>query len=102
MTERPQATAQRHVENGRTAVTEWRLVPGAETGAHVHGHDYVIVPVTPGRMRLELPDGSVAHAELAPGRSYFRAAGVSHNVINDGDADLVFVEIEFLEPAPAP
>ena len=52
-------------------------------------------------MRLEMPDGTVNHAELEPGRSYFRSAGVSHNVINEGDGDLIFVEVEFLEPATA-
>ena len=27
-------------------VTEWRLAPGAATGHHTHGMDYVIVPIT--------------------------------------------------------
>lgn len=98
---RPKATPHQHIENGRTRVTEWRFAPGAETGAHTHEYDYVIVPVTRSRMRLEMPDGTVNHAELEPGRSYFRSAGVSHNVINEGDGDLVFVEVEFLEPASA-
>ena len=101
-TPRPKATSRQHVENGRTRVTEWRFAPGAETGAHTHEHDYVIVPVTASRMRLEMPDGTVNHADLEPGRSYFRPAGVSHNVINEGDGDLVFVEVEFLEPPLEP
>lgn len=96
---RPLATSHGHVENGRTRVTEWRFAPGAETGAHTHEYDYVIVPTTAGRMRLEMPDGSVTHTELEPGRSYFRKAGVSHNVINESDGALAFVEVEFLEPA---
>lgn len=68
---RPKATPHQHLENGRTRVTEWRFAPGAETGAHTHEYDYVIVPVTRSRMRLEMPDGTVNHAELEPGRSYF-------------------------------
>jgi quercetin dioxygenase-like cupin family protein len=98
---RPRATPHQHVENGRTRVTEWRFAPGAETGPHTHEYDYVIVPVTRARMRLEMSDGTVTHAELEPGRSYFRQAGISHNVINEGDGDLIFVEVEFLEPATA-
>lgn len=98
---RPKATPHQHVENGRTRVTEWRFAPGAETGPHTHEYDYVIVPVTRARMRLEMSDGTVTHAELEPGRSYFRQAGISHNVINEGDGDLIFVEVEFLEPATA-
>ncbi|PWC32740.1 cupin domain-containing protein [Azospirillum sp. TSO35-2] len=97
MTTRPQAVSVSHVENERTRVTEWRLVPGAETGAHVHGYDYVIVPVTPGTFRLVDPSGAERLFPLEPGRSYFRKAGVSHNVINDGDADIVFVEVELLQ-----
>lgn len=98
---RPAATSLQHVGNGRTRVTEWRFAPGAETGFHTHGYDYVIVPVTRGRMRLEMPDGTAAVAELEPGRSYFRQAGASHNVVNEGGGELVFVEVEFLEPAKA-
>ena len=59
------------------------------------------IRLTRSRMRLEMPDGTVNHAELEPGRSYFRSAGVSHNVINEGDGDLIFVEVEFLKPATA-
>lgn len=97
MTSRPQATPVAHLENARTRVTEWRFPPGGETGMHVHEYDYVIVPVTDGAMRLESPGGEVTTAELKVGRSYFRKAGVEHNVINDGAADLAFVEVEFLE-----
>ena len=98
MSTRPQAVSTQHVENERTRVTEWRLVPGAETGAHVHGYDYVIVPVTAGAFTIVDPDGNTRQFPLEPGRSYFRKAGVSHNVINDGDSDIVFVEVEFLQP----
>jgi quercetin dioxygenase-like cupin family protein len=98
---RPLATSVGHVENGRTRVTEWRFGPHAETGAHTHEYDYVIVPIIPGRMRLEMPDGTENTVELVLGRSYFRPAGTAHNVINEGDSELAFVEVEFLEPAQA-
>ncbi len=91
------ATSRQDVANGRVRVTEWRFEPGAETGIHTHEHDYVIVPVTDGRMLIESPDGTEAHAELGAGVSYFREAGVSHNVINEGDGILIFVEVELLE-----
>lgn len=94
----PKATPVQHLDNPRTRVTEWRFPPGGETGMHVHEYDYVIVPVTDGTMRIEAPDGGVTMAELKAGRSYFRKAGVEHNVVNAGDADLAFVEVEFLEP----
>lgn len=81
------------VDNDRVIVTEWRFAPGAETGHHVHGHDYVVVPMTSGVLRLEEP-GGVRDAPLKAGVSYARSAGVTHNVINANDYEFVFVEIE--------
>jgi quercetin dioxygenase-like cupin family protein len=90
---RPQATSAVRVDNDRVRVTEWKFEPGQATGWHRHEYDYVVVPVVGGTLILE--DGqSTAEAELLPGRAYFREAGVEHDVVNGGDADLVFVEIE--------
>ena len=36
-------------------------------------------------------------AELKPGATYFRKAGVQHNVINAGEEFLAFVEVELVE-----
>ena len=87
------ATSVVHVENERVIVTEWRFAPGAETGDHVHGHDYVVVPLTAGTLRLVEPSG-VRNAELQVGASYARTAGVAHNVINASPHEFRFVEIE--------
>jgi mannose-6-phosphate isomerase-like protein (cupin superfamily) len=35
-------------------------------------------------------------ADLKAGVSYFRPAGVEHDVKNAGDAELIFVEVELL------
>ena len=42
---------------------------------------------------METPDGNV-EAELEVGQPYFRNEGVEHNVINVGDDELVFIEID--------
>lgn len=81
------------VDNERMLVTEWRFAPGADTGHHVHAHDYVVVPLTSGILRLEDADG-VKEATLQAGVSYARLAGVAHNVINANDHEFRFVEIE--------
>ena len=81
------------VDNERMLVTEWRFAPGADTGHHVHAHDYVVVPLTSGILRLEDADG-VKEASLQVGVSYARPAGVAHNVINANDHEFRFVEIE--------
>lgn len=91
---KPQAEPVTHVDNEHVRVTEWRFAPGAETGFHVHEMTYVIVPLSPGRMELTGPDGTVTETELVPGRSYYREKGVAHNVLNIGTEGFAFVEIE--------
>jgi beta-alanine degradation protein BauB len=85
----------RQIENTRARVTRHKMSPGASTGFHRHEHDYVIVPITDGQMRVVEGDRETIN-ELKAGVSYFRQAGVEHDVINGGDQDLIFVEIEIL------
>lgn len=95
---RPKAQPTVQVDNDRVIVTEWRFAIGAETGWHRHGHDYVVVPITTGRLLID--DGKETHpAEMVSGKSYFRPIGVEHNVLNGSDHEFVFVEIEFKTPA---
>jgi beta-alanine degradation protein BauB len=88
-----QATSTLQVENDRVIVTLWNFEPGAETGDHVHGHDYVVVPLTTGTLRLVEPTGT-RDVALTAGGSYARLTGVAHNVINVNDHAFSFVEIE--------
>lgn len=81
------------VDDQRVLVTEWRFAPGAETGHHVHAHDYVVVPLLAGTLRLE-ESGGVRDVHLQAGASYARKAGVAHNVINVNPFEFRFVEIE--------
>jgi quercetin dioxygenase-like cupin family protein len=94
MTKLPQAVATVQVDNERVRVTEWRFAPGAETGEHIHQMDYVVVPSGNGRLQLVSPQGEASFAELRHGASYFRKAGVHHNVINANPFEFAFVEIE--------
>jgi len=92
-TNRPKAVASTQIDNERVIVTEWRFAPGAETGWHKHGYDYIVVPGMNGNLLLETTTGS-STAELEAGQSYFRSAGVEHNVVNANDFEFYFVEIE--------
>ena len=86
------------VDNERVKVTEWRFAPGAATGWHRHAYDYVVVPMTTGKLLLQ--DGKTEKtADLVAGRSYYRPVGVEHDVINANDHEFVFVEVEFKTPA---
>ncbi len=88
------ATSKVQIENARNRVTEWRFAPGEATGFHTHAFDYVVVPLTTGRLKLVEEDGTETIAELTAGSPYFRTAGVAHDVINDNPHDFVFIEIE--------
>ena len=82
------------VETGRARVTRFDFEPGAETGWHRHGFDYVITTLTPCSMLLEEPGGGERRVEMAAGVAYARGEGVEHNVVNAGTAPMAFVEVE--------
>jgi quercetin dioxygenase-like cupin family protein len=90
----PRAAASVQVDNERVRVTEWRFAPGAETGEHIHALDYAVVPLSDGRLKIVSPQGEETFADLKRGASYFRKAGVHHNVINANDFEYAFIEIE--------
>ena len=85
--------ADRQIDNARTRVTRHHLAPGAHTGHHRHEYDYVVIPIVDGRMRI-VEGGREVFAELSAGVTYFRQAGVEHDVFNAMEHDLVFVEVE--------
>ena len=88
-----QACPTLQIDNDRVRVTAWRFPPGAATGYHRHEMDYVVVPLTSGRLRLLEPAGT-REVGLEAGVSYTRRAGVEHDVINANDFEFAFVEIE--------
>ena len=92
--QREPATATTLVDDDRVRVTRFDFEPGQETGWHVHGHDYVVTPVTECVMLLEEPGGGTREVTMAPGAAYRRPLGVEHNVINGGTEPMSFVEIE--------
>ena len=91
---RKQAKANVQIDNERIRVTEYSFNHNEETGFHVHQCDYIVVPQTNGQLLLIDEKGVETNATLLKGQSYYRQAGISHNVINNGDAELVFIEIE--------
>jgi quercetin dioxygenase-like cupin family protein len=93
MSARAKAAAKRLEETERVVITEWRLVPGAETGWHRHAHDYVVVCLTAGQLLAETATGNVV-TDLQFGQTYARPAGVEHNIVNSGKAEFLFIEME--------
>lgn len=99
MNARPKAEATLRIDDPRVRVTEYRFAPGAETGWHRHGADYVVVPLLDGDLLLEEPGGGTRIATLTRHVPYARKEGVEHNVVNANAFDYAFLEIELMEPA---
>jgi beta-alanine degradation protein BauB len=64
------------------------------TGPHVHGYDYVVVPVTGGTFTVIGADGSSHDLTQHAGLPYRGSTGTAHDVTSLGSAPAVFVEIE--------
>lgn len=91
---RPACTATQMIDDDRVRVTRFDFVPGAETGWHRHGFDYVITAITDCHMLLENPGDEIRRVLVPAGSAYRRAEGVEHNVVNDGNAVMTFIEVE--------
>ncbi len=96
MTQRPQAVATVLIDEPHVRVTEYRFAPDAETGWHVHGHDYVVMPMMDGALLLEEPGGVSRTVPMHAHAPYTRRAGVAHNVVNASGHDYAFLEVELL------
>ena len=92
--QRKKAKANIQIDNERVRVTEYSFNKNEETGFHVHQWDYVVIPQTDGLLLLINDNDVETTATLVKGQPYYREAGVSHNVINNGKEKLVFIEIE--------
>ena len=96
MADRERVVVTVKIDEPHVRVIEYRFAPGAETGWHRHGYDYVVVPMLDGKLLLEEGGGSSRVAELRTHVPYQRRAGVEHNVINTNDYEFAFLEIEIL------
>ena len=93
MSARAKAISTEIENNDRVKITEWRFAPGAETGWHLHTMDYIVIYRTPAQLLIESKQGETS-VQMTEGQSYFRRAGVEHNVVNSGVAEVVFLEAE--------
>lgn len=94
-------TATVHIDNDRVKVTEWRLPPGTSTERHSHPYDFVVLPLTTGKLRVETGGSDErVQVELQAGKPFYSEAGAEHDVINDDDGagEFVFVEFEVKRP----
>jgi beta-alanine degradation protein BauB len=88
------AKSEVQVDTKEVRITEWRLAPGSAIGHHIHEMDYAVVPMTGGELTIVAPNGERSKAPIGAGKSYFRKAGVEHDVLNETAAEIVFLEVE--------
>ena len=91
---RKKATSKIQIDNKYVRVTKYSFQPGEETGIHKHLYDYIITPINDGRLLLIDKNQNKTNYDLVASETYFRKAGVEHNVINNSKEKLVFIEIE--------
>jgi quercetin dioxygenase-like cupin family protein len=91
---RPPAKPTVLLDDDVVRITRWDFEPGADTGHHVHGMGYVVIPMTDCRFLLEEPGGE-RRVDIAKGQAYRREAGVEHNVVNNGKDFMSFIEVEY-------
>ena len=93
-------------ENERVRVWTIRLQPGERFGFHRHVLDYFWTSVSGGRGRQHLMDGTTVEYSYVPGETRHETYGTSqfkvHDLENIGDAELVFMTVEFLNSANKP
>ena len=97
--DRARAHATVQIDNESVIVAEWRFPPGGSKGWHRHAYDYVAVPLRDGNLQLETTEGQRI-SELRADQSYFRGAGVEHNVVDSNEYEFIFIEIELKQTTP--
>jgi len=88
-------------ETDKVRVWTIRLKPGQRFGFHRHVLNYFWTAVTPCRGRQHLMDGTTVEYSYYPGETRHETYGSGefkvHDLENIGDADMVFMTVEFIE-----
>lgn len=91
MTEK--ATPTYIIDNDRVKVGDWTMGPDTQIGHHVHAMDYLVVALSGGELTIAVENEHISFP-LEVGVSVFGQKGDAHDVLNQGDSDVRFLEIE--------
>ena len=91
MTEKAEPTI--IIENEKVKVADWRMGPDTQIGHHGHSMDYLVVALSGGELTIAGSEENIAFP-LEVGVTVFGNTGDAHDVLNRGDAELRFLEIE--------
>ena len=81
-------------ENPSVRVYKWVIAPGTATPMHTHTRPYLIVAVTPIKLKMTSPDGEFLAEKLKAGDFHWVTVPVTHTLGNDGTAEGIIVEFE--------
>ena len=85
------------IENDKTIVTEWSFDVGDSTGHHTHEHNYIVVPMLDGELKVIDHNNVEKISKLTKGCVYYREKGIKHNVFNNNSFPYSFIEVELKE-----
>ena len=81
-------------ENPSMRAYRWALPPGSTSAMHTHTRPYLIVAVTPMRLKMSAPDGQSLSEEVKAGDFHWVNVPVTHSLSNAGTSEGQIVEFE--------
>jgi quercetin dioxygenase-like cupin family protein len=81
-------------ENRCARVYDWHLAPGISSAMHTHDRPYLVVAVTPMKLKMTAPDGKSFTHEVVAGDFHWVDSKVTHSLANDGTSEGQIVEFE--------
>ena len=81
------------IDNEKVKVAHWRMGPDTQIGHHVHPMDYLVVALSSGELTIATGEEDIGFP-MEVGVTVYLNAGDAHDVLNRGDAEVRFLEIE--------
>ena len=81
------------IDNDRVKVGDWSMAPDTQIGHHIHTMDYLVVALSGGELTIAMENEDISFP-LEVGVSVFGQTGDAHDVLNRGDSEVRFLEIE--------
>ena len=87
------ASSELIIDNKDVRIIRWSFETNQSTGLHKHEYDYVVVPCKTGQLNI-ITENENTITNLVIHEPYHRKKGVEHEVVNNGNSCMEFIEIE--------